>query len=194
MLLFAIVTVIAIVVTSVPQLGDSIIQSLRGIIDPYSDANASWRIEGWKQQLDSIFNQNFLFGAGVGGYYHWVNKGAIVRSSPHNGYIQLILKFGLLGLLMYGLLAFGFFRKTLAMRKQLPPGPLRAFVEVGIVNFGAAHGYLTGYGFSPIMLIVFALALGAVKLADSARMSPKMGRTSEAEHEHERGPCSLEFL
>ena len=79
------------------------------------------------------------------------------------------------------------------MRKQLPPGPLRAFVEVGIVNFGAAHGYLTGYGFSPIMLIVFALALGAVRLADAACMSPKTVRTRDAEHERERGHASPNF-
>jgi len=46
----------------------------------------------------------------------------------------------------------------------LPRGPMRAYVEMGILNFGAGHAYMMGYGFNLIMLIFFGLALSAVRL------------------------------
>jgi hypothetical protein len=76
----------------------------------------------------------------------------------------MLLKFGLMGLIVYGLVAYSFFRTTLLVREKLPRGAMRAYVEIGIVNFGAAHAYMIGYGFSLIMLIYFALAMSAVSL------------------------------
>jgi hypothetical protein len=82
------------------------------------------------------------------------------------------MKIGLFGLAVYGLLVYKFFRLTLAARKRLSPGPLRAYVEMGIVNFGAAHAYMVGYSIHPIVLIFYALGMGAVRLSASVLQSP----------------------
>src|SRR5262245_52143790 len=77
-----------------------------GIIDPSSDDTASWRMEGWSTQLDELIKQGrLLSGGGLGGYYSWNYNTTTFTSVPHNGYVQIILKFGLFGLSIYGLLA-----------------------------------------------------------------------------------------
>lgn len=150
-----------------PEAGSQLAVRFKGIIDPYSDSTASWRIEGWQFQLDELQKSGqLLFGDGLGGYYSWKSTtGGEVTVSPHNAYVQTVLKFGLFGLAIYGLLALKFFRTTSVFRKQLSPGPLRANVEIGIVNFGAAHAYMLGYGIVPIIFAFFAAAVCAIKLS-----------------------------
>jgi O-antigen ligase len=156
-----------VIVISVPAFENLTIMRIKGIMDPHSDTTASWRIEGWKKQLSSLSLKEVLFGEGVGSYYRWFHKRHAVEADPHNGYVQIILKFGLLGLIVYVLLAFRFFRKLIAVRKKLPPGPMRAFVEMSILNFGAAHAYLMGYGFSAIMLVFYAIGMSAARLVQN---------------------------
>src|SRR5262249_55640339 len=104
----------------------------------------------------------------LGGYYEWHFHTTTFTSVPHNAYVQIILKFGLLGLSIYVLLALEFFRKSLAVRKNLRPGLMKAYVEMGVLTFGAAHAYMFGYGFEPIMLIFFAVATSAANLSQQA--------------------------
>ena len=163
-----------------PETGASIIDHFTGIIDPYSDDTGAWRIEGWRQQLGALSTEGLLFGEGLGSYYRWQfdGQGKPITASPHNAFVQLVLKFGLFGLMIYGLVAFEFFRKTLAVRKRLAAGPMKSYVEMGILNFGAAHAYILGYGFAPIMLIFFAVAMSAAKLSQGdLRRLPKNQRT-----------------
>ncbi|MEX0801935.1 MAG: O-antigen ligase family protein [Candidatus Binatia bacterium] len=147
-----------------PEAGARLGEKFAGIIDPYSDRNASWRIEGWQQQLSELRGAKLIFGEGLGGYYGWQSGSYEVEASPHNAYVQLILKFGLFGLTVYGLLVLQFFRNALSIRKKVPRGPIRAYLEMGILNFGAAHGYMMGYSFEPVMLMFFAVATCAAKL------------------------------
>jgi hypothetical protein len=124
-------------------------------------------MEGWREQIDQLQKEGrVLFGEGVGGYYKWQFRGYdTVTVSPHNAYVQMVLKFGLFGLAIYGLLAFDLFRKSLKVRKKLRPAPMRAYLEMGILNFGAALAYCLGYAFPPIMLMFFGIAMSAVKLS-----------------------------
>jgi O-antigen ligase len=115
--------------------------------------------------LAKIREVNPVFGEGLGGYYSWKLGSHEINFSPHNAYVQMMLKFGLLGGLIYMLMITHFFRKALAMRKKLPQGPMRAFLEVGMVCFGAGHGYMMGYAFEPIILYFFAVATTAASLS-----------------------------
>jgi hypothetical protein len=146
---------------------------LGGLINPQADATASWRMRGWQQQLGNLSGQSLLFGNGLGSYYSWVERGWKVHVTPHNGYVQIILKFGLIGLAVYILLAMKFFWHTFMVRKKLSPGPQKALVEMGILNFGAAHGYMMGYGIELIALIFFSLAIVAVRLPWNSWTSPR---------------------
>ena len=165
---------LCVAVISVPKFGSTVLKGASGIIDPYSDRTASWRIAGWQKQLDRIMKENPLFGEGLGGYYSWSHRGSKVETSPHNAYLQMILKFGLIGLIIYGLLAYEFFRKTLYVRKTLPRGPMRAYVEMGILNFGAAHAYMMAYGIDLIVLIFFAVGMSAVRLHRDSWVVPRV--------------------
>jgi O-antigen ligase len=130
---------------------------------------------GWQQQLDRIRRNNqWLFGEGLGGYYHWRSKIGQVYATPHNGYVQMVLKLGLFGLCVYALLVGKFFLVTLKARSKLSPGLMRAYMEIGIVNFGAAHAYFLGYGINMSVLIFVAIAMVAVQLQE---VSWKVART-----------------
>jgi hypothetical protein len=78
----------------------------------------------------------------------------------------MVMKFGLFGFCIYALLVGKFFLATLKARGKLSPGPRRACMEMGIVNFGAAHVYLMGYGIELSMLIFVALAMVAAQLPE----------------------------
>jgi O-antigen ligase len=160
----AVLVGLTLVVIAFPEAGGKLAEKFAGIIDPYSDKTASWRIRGWEAQLQTLAEVNPFFGEGLGGYYSWKLGSYEVNNFPHNAYVQMLLKFGLLGLLLYLLLVWEFFRKALAVRSRVGQGPMRAYLEIGIVCFGAMHGYLLGYGFEPITVVVFAVALSAMTL------------------------------
>jgi len=161
--------VMGVVFINNPAFEHSLTEALGGLIEPRSDETGSWRMEGWRQQLNGLSAQELLFGKGLGSYYHWFNRGVKVTAVPHNTYVQIVLKFGLLGLVVYGLIVFSFFRKILAVRDKLSLGFMRACIEISLLNFGAAHVYMTGYDFSLIMLIFYAIGISIVKLAHDMR-------------------------
>jgi O-antigen ligase len=165
--LIVMLAVLGVILISVPQFA-RYTERLTGIVDPHADDTASWRILGWQKQLDRmVSNDQWLFGEGLGRYYRWSdsNYGAkVVYVEPHNGYVQMALKFGLFGLCIYVLLAGQFFLAALKARSKLSPGPMRAYVEMGLLNFGAAHAYFMGYGIDMASLIFVALAMVAVQL------------------------------
>jgi O-antigen ligase len=148
----ALLTLIMAILSNIPKFEMLLTKAIEGILAPHSDRTGSWRIDAWNQQLSGLSAKELLFGKGVGGYYSWIVERRKLTFEPHNAYVQIVLKMGLLGLVIYGLLAFNFFRRIFAVRKKLPPGPMRAYAEMSILNFGAAHAYMMGYGFSLFML------------------------------------------
>jgi O-antigen ligase len=183
-----------------PGFMQEFVSPLKGIIDPGSDLHASWRMEGWRKQLAALSESEVVFGRGLGSYFKWYYRLHEVTYSPHNAYVQILLKFGLLGLGVYCALVLTFFRRALKIRRRLPPGPARAYVEMSILNFGAAHAYMTGYGFSLIILVFYAIGITAVGLvqddASRARYSPDLvlrpnisaAREINGRGESDRGP------
>jgi O-antigen ligase len=157
--------VLVIGLTLFPNAGDQVLRGFAGIIDPYADHTASWRIEGWRQQLNRLVNRgNLWFGEGLGTYYRWEYEGARINVYPHNAFVQATLKFGLFGLMIYALLALHSFRKLLRARKVLAASPTKAYLDLSILNFGAGHAYCLGYGFAPVMLLFLAVGLSAATM------------------------------
>jgi len=172
--LVILLAMICIAFMTAPRFENIFMKALAGIANPHSDNTASWRMEGWQKQLAALSEREVLLGRGFGSYYSW-NIGTWgaadqrVTVVPHNAYVEIVLKLGLLGLALYVLLAFSFFRRMLVARKKLPPGPARAYIEMSLVTFGAAHAYMTGYGFSLIILISYAIGITAVRLLQDGR-------------------------
>jgi len=164
----AFVAVLGTAFVYLPKVGNRLGEKFAGILNPSSDPTASWRIEGWDYQLERLKNsRRLLFGQGFGGYYFWEFDGQLLRVSPHNAYIQIVLKLGVFGLVIYSLLAIEFFRKSLISRKRIPPGPMKAYLDIGILNFGAGHAYMLGYGIVPLMPVFFAVAVCVIKLSEN---------------------------
>jgi hypothetical protein len=150
-----------------PEARSRLVEKFSGIVDPYEDKNASWRIRGWEAQLATV-KQNLFFGEGVGNYYSWKFRGEDKQYNPHNAYVQMTVKFGLFGLILYSLLVVQFFRKMLRVRRKLRPGPMKAYIETAILTFGAAHAYMLGYGIHPFTLTFFAVGICAASLSQQA--------------------------
>jgi O-antigen ligase len=148
-----------------PQAGARIVEKFGGVVDPYSDATASWRIENWQANWNTV-KENILFGDGLGSYYSWKIRGKWdTKIMPHNGYLQMMLKFGLFGLIIYLLLVVQFFRRTLRLRKKLEAGAMKAYVDMGILTFAATHAFILGYAIEPISLVFVGIAITAATLS-----------------------------
>jgi O-antigen ligase len=106
-----------------------------------------------------------LFGAGVGRYSTWYYGTKAIIAPAHNVYVEILLKLGVLGLVMYALLVFSFLRRMLRVRNKLPSGLVRACVEASIINFIAAHAYMTAYDFSLIILVFYGLGIAGAGLS-----------------------------
>jgi len=163
------VAVLCVAFMIVPRFEHIFMKALAGIADPYSDITASWRLEGWQKQLAALSERQVLFGKGLGSYYdwdvgNWRYSNVRVKVGPHEAYVEVVLKLGLLGLAVYLLLAYSFFRKMLVARKKLKPGSAKAYIDMSLVTFGAAHVFMTGYGFSLITLVSYAIGITAVRL------------------------------
>jgi O-antigen ligase len=152
---------IGIGIALVPETAARFGTAFEGIFDPEDDVTASWRIDGWQYHLDRVSQDGkILFGEGLGGYYGKLPDGTI-RPVPHSAYVEMILKFGLFGLVVYSLLVFKFVRNALAARKTLKTGPLKICLEAGILTFVAGHAYCSGYSLDSIMLMFFAVGTSA---------------------------------
>jgi len=183
MVVIGMVLLLGAVLSFLPDAGTKLAQHFDGILNPSADATASWRIEGWQRQLSTLHGASLMFGQGLGGYYSWkLSDLHLVTAQPHNAYVQMVLKFGLLGLIVYALLAYEFFRSGLAVRKRLAPGPVKAWLEIGLLNFAAGHAYMLGYGIDPIILMYFALGNVTIRWAlNSARASRVVPINSQSE-------------
>jgi O-antigen ligase len=160
-----------------PSFTGEFMEPVAGLLHPYSDKTASWRMEGWDKQLASLSNSELLFGKGLGDYSNWYYQNVKITVGAHNVYVEIILKFGVLGLVIYALLVFSFVRRMLLVRNKLPRGLVRACVEAGVVNFVAAHASMTGYDFSLIILVFYGLGIAAAGLPiDDPRASLPMRR------------------
>ena len=141
-ILFAVICVAFI---TAPKFEHIFMKALAGIADPHSDDYGVVANGRMAKAVSRTFREASTVGEGGGQLFQlgpW-GTGSIVaqrvKVGPHNAYVEIVLKFGLLGLAIYVLLAFSFFRRMFVARKKLPPGPARAYIEMSIVNFGAAQ-------------------------------------------------------
>ncbi|MFA6560298.1 MAG: O-antigen ligase family protein [Verrucomicrobiia bacterium] len=85
-----------------------------GIVAPHEDPTAAWRLYGWRWEMERIFSNPFwvLIGQGFGGYYDWYFNltDAVIRTAPHNVYVQIWSKQGFVGLGLFGAVLLSFFR------------------------------------------------------------------------------------
>jgi len=163
---------------SKPSLTVEFVKPVAGLFHPYSDQNASWRMEGWRKRLASLSDTELLFGTGMGNYSTWYYGNEAVTAPAHDVYVEIVLKLGVVGLILYALLVFSFLRRMLRVRNRLPRGLVRACVEAGVVNFMAAQACMIAYDFALITLVFYGLGIAGAGLFASEE-----AQTSAQAHE-----------
>ena len=105
-----------------------------GIVSPENDPTASWRLYGWRWELEKIFSNPFwvLLGQGLGGYYSWYFglTDEVIRTGPHNIYVEMWSKLGLLGLGLYFIAMLSFFRRGFRFLSQSQDQMQRSVVMI----------------------------------------------------------------
>ncbi|MCX6901557.1 MAG: O-antigen ligase family protein [Verrucomicrobia bacterium] len=98
------------------QLDEFFAKTYRGIIDPSLDPTGSWRLYGWRWEIEKIFSNPFwvLIGQGFGGYYSWYFSliDDVIKTGAHNQFIQFWSKMGLVGVGLFFTVVFSFYNQA----------------------------------------------------------------------------------
>jgi len=98
------------------QLDEFFAKTYRGIIEPSLDPTGSWRLYGWRWEMEKIFSNPFwvLIGQGFGGYYSWYFNllDDVIKTGVHNQFIQFWSKMGLVGVGLFLTVVFSFYNQA----------------------------------------------------------------------------------
>ena len=148
---FTVAFVVILIVS--PDLIASIRQLLLAGLDPEQDPTGTW---GWRLELAASaidqFAQNPMVGQGYGGHWNLLFGQELVTAPPHNQYLSLLVKCGLVGVLLFlGVMVaaiYSYFRH----RSAIPPR-LRALFDtlfvviLASIPYGFAYDYVPTFGF-----------------------------------------------
>jgi len=118
----------------------------------------------WSVQLEK-FKESPIWGEGFGGYWYVIfPDGTTANVSPHNYYVQTLVKLGIIGMLLYISIVSKIFFKMLnylriIKRKKIPEKPL---VLLGFCVLITMHVYYFVYSLEYYSLIYLGLALAVI--------------------------------
>ena len=174
-----------------------------GIINPAADPTGYWRLYSYKWELDKIFSNPFwvLIGQGWGGYYAWYFglTDEIIRTAPHDQYIQIWSKMGLVGLVLYAGVFIAFYRQTFRFLKVSRNELHRSVIMIIMVITFANHIHAIAASFTMAMWVQMALGTALCRLWSIEDQEPPVIRAAatkrrDSPHESVRfrpGPSPL---
>ncbi|HBN08159.1 MAG TPA: hypothetical protein DD435_05780 [Cyanobacteria bacterium UBA8530] len=168
----AIMTFIICNVALIPLLGGEIAGKMQhSIQEPTNteDSTFAWRIEGWQSLIDlgSFSLSDYAIGQPFGkGYVRYINNQE-VDVSPHNYFLQTLLRTGIVGLALLLLLYGGMIKKLLKYARARTDSTW-IFRSLGILLIGELIFYLT-YNPRYEQGILVGLALAALSSAPLIR-------------------------
>ncbi|MCG8637393.1 MAG: O-antigen ligase family protein, partial [Desulfobacterales bacterium] len=117
----------------------------------------------WEMEMDKIVDSP-LTGLGFGGYWgeeHFLRTDGV---SPHNLYVQILVKLGLVGLVLYLAVVARVFQKmyqavTLTGKNK---DPEFIFLITGIIALIGSHTYYLAYSFDSFSFFFIGLSMAAV--------------------------------
>ncbi len=139
----------------------------RGIafLDPQADPTAGWRLELWRAQIDKFIDSPIL-GEGFGGYWrvYSAKLGGVVDVSPHNLYVQTLIKLGIVGMFLYGIIVIKVFIKLKSwVLDESKNNPESAIVITALVILIAAHAFYYVYAFEYYTWLFVGLGMATIK-------------------------------
>jgi O-antigen ligase len=133
------------------------------IAESYNTTTA-WRVAKWKVQIQRFYTSPFA-GLGFGGYWGVFGFVGDAGISPHNLYIQILVKLGIIGLALYMMIIVSIFRKMrcgieiLNERKD----PEIALLITGIIVLMASHAFYVVYSLEDYSLIFIGISVAALR-------------------------------
>jgi O-antigen ligase len=151
------------------QSGDPSVGRTTSFLDEIQnrEGTTGWRIEGWDVLIGQTLSGDYVFGEGLGGYYDLFRAGE-KGAPPHNEYLSVFSKMGLVGIaLLVNLIARTLWVGIKGLRRMSNP-TLRVNTEALLAAFGI--GLVGGlfFGIFPFAWIAAGL-IGAVSQFGNGR-------------------------
>jgi len=133
-------------------------------IDEKYNNTAAWRVAQWKAQIPK-FCASPIIGEGFGGYWGVSGVQGDLGVSPHNLYIQTLVKLGTVGMLLYLIIVvkiFFKFKQTIIKYKIKDESEM-PILTLGLVVLIAAHVFYVAYSFEYYSLLFIGLGVASLK-------------------------------
>lgn len=116
----------------------------------------AWRLAGWATLLNKTLQGNIIFGEGLGGYYD-IFEFSFGKTPPHNDWLIIFSKLGLIGLILFANIVFVFFKSGSSFLKACTNPIERSYMEglMAVFVIGLVGG--TFFLFFPFMWVVLGL-------------------------------------
>ncbi len=163
----------------IPQLE----RQLLGIINPQQDPTGHWRLYSFQWEIERIFSNPFwvLIGQGFGGYYEWFFGyfgEEVIRTAPHNQYIQMWSKMGFLGLALYLGVLFSFFCQGFRFLNRSRNEMQRSVMMILMIVVVAELVSQWAYGLHPSLWAFLAFGTALPRLWTQQTVAPQVIHTS----------------
>ena len=135
----------------------NITDAFAGVVAPTQDASGQWRLLLQASALEQAL-QTPIAGQGYGGYYSFDVPGlGLVVAPPHNQYLELFMKGGVIALLLVAVVLFAYARQLWRLRRaETITEDERLVVRLILIAVIAQIPYGLAYDFPPL----FGLLLG----------------------------------
>ena len=97
---FTIIAVLFILISGWTDISKFLSERLLAFTNPEQDPNAKWRLLNWSFQIERFFHSPII-GEGFGGYWGLNIYKNDIWVMPHNLYIMILAKLGIVGLILY---------------------------------------------------------------------------------------------
>jgi len=133
-------------------------------IDEKYNNTASWRVAQWRAQIPK-FCASPIIGQGFGGYWGFSGVQGDLGVSPHNLYIQTLVKLGSVGMILYLIIVIKVFfklKRTITNYKFMDDSEMPILI-LGMVVLIASHVFYIAYSFDYYSLLFVGLGLSSLQ-------------------------------
>lgn len=164
---------------------------------PAQDPTTRWREAQWRAQL-IVWREQPVLGRGLGGYWEEGRRYGGAGTVPHNLYVQILTKLGVIGLALWLLtaacVALFLIRGLMRLRHERRRDDLDyVLVVMGLVGLVAVHVYGVAYGLEYYGLLFTGLGVAATAYSrDATRAVPRRPSEGDPIPSHRSGPGDVE--
>lgn len=133
-------------------------------IDEKYNNTAAWRVAQWKAQIPK-YCASPIIGQGFGGYWGFSGVQGDLGVSPHNLYIQTLVKLGSVGMVLYLIIIikiFFKFKRTITKYKIKDDSEMPILI-LGMVVLIASHVFYIAYSFEYYSLLFIGLGVASLQ-------------------------------